>query len=245
MKELFSFNVTINKEVEKTETKEENGQTITVTQKVKEDVPVRVIIKQPSRKNLEDADLQYSIELSNCVKKGVLTKGMLTKKYSDTGGSLSEEDANELTKLYSAVISWQNDLTRVNSKTEVDKESETALIDKILAAKARIVQIESDNMTLFNNTADTIAQNNVIRWFCLHMAHVQASPSGNIEPMFAGSTTEEKLNQLYVLDEKEDPVYRKSYNKLATFVSFWYYSKNAQREDFEKLESDIESGKFN
>jgi hypothetical protein len=245
MKELFSFNITVNKEVEKTETKEENGQTITVTQKVKEDVPVRIIIKQPSRKNMEDADLQYSIELSNCVKRGVLTKGMLTKKYSDTGGSLSEEDANELTKLYSAVISWQNDLTRVNSKTEVDKESETVLIDKILAAKARIVQIESDNLTLFNNTADTIAQNNVIRWFCLHMAHIQASPSGNIEPMFTGSTTEEKLNQLYILDEKEDLVYRKSYNKLATFVSFWYYSKNAQKEDFEKLESDIESGKFN
>ena len=58
MKELFSFNITVNKEVEKTETKEENGQTITVTQKVKEDVPVRIIIKQPSRKNMEDADLQ-------------------------------------------------------------------------------------------------------------------------------------------------------------------------------------------
>jgi len=244
MKELFSFNITVNKEVEKTETKEENGQTITVTQKVKEDVPVRIIIKQPSRKNMEDADLQYSVEMSNCVKKGILTKGMLTKKYSDTGGMFSEDDAKELMKLYSIVVSWQNELTRVVSKTDVNKEAETDLIDKILAAKARIVQLESDNLTLFNNTADTIAQNNVIRWFCLNMAHTQAMPNGNIEPMFKGLTTEEKLAQLYVMDETEDVVYTKAFRKLMTFVSFWYFSKNAKKEDFEKLDSDIESGKF-
>ena len=244
MKELFSFNITVNKEVEKTETKEENGQTITVTQKVKEDVPVRIIIKQPSRKNMEDADLQYSVEMSNCVKKGILTKGMLTKKYSDTGGMFSEEDAKELMKLYSVVVSWQNELTRVVSKTDVNKETETDLIDKILAAKARIVQLESDNLTLFNNTADTIAQNNVIRWFCLNMSHTQVMPNGNIEPMFKGLTTEEKLAQLYVMDETEDVVYTKAFRKLMTFVSFWYFSKNAKKEDFEKLDSDIESGKF-
>jgi hypothetical protein len=244
MKELFSFNITVNKEVEKTETKEENGQTITVTQKVKEDVPVRIIIKQPSRKNMEDADLQYSVEMSNCVKKGILTKGMLTKKYSDTGGMFSEDDAKELMKLYSVVTSWQNELTRVVSKTDVNKEAETDLIDKILAAKARIVQLESDNLTLFNNAADTIAQNNVIRWFCLNMAHTQVMPNGNIEPMFKGLTTEEKLAQLYVMDETEDVVYTKAFRKLMTFVSFWYFSKNAKKEDFEKLESDIESGKF-
>ena len=244
MKELFSFNITVNKEVEKTETKEENGQTITVTQKVKEDVPVRIIIKQPYRKNMEDADLQYSVEMSNCVKKGILTKGMLTKKYSDTGGMFSEDDAKELMKLYSVDTSWQNELTRVVSKTDVNKEAETDLIDKILAAKARIVQLESDNLTLFNNTADTIAQNNVIRWFCLNMAHTQVMPNGNIEPMFKGLTTEEKLAQLYVMDETEDVVYTKAFRKLMTFVSFWYFSKNAKKEDFEKLESDIESGKF-
>jgi hypothetical protein len=169
---------------------------------------------------------------------------MLTKKYSDTGGMFSEDDANELMKLYSVVTSWQNELTRVTSKTDVNKEAETALIDKILAAKARIVQLESDNLTLFNNTADTIAQNNVIRWFCLNMAHTQVMPNGNIEPMFKGLTTEEKLAQLYAMDETEDAVYTKAFRKLMTFVSFWYFSKNVKKEDFEKLDSDIESGKF-
>lgn len=244
MKELFSYTVKVNKEVEKTETKEENGQKITVTQKIKEDVPVKIIIKQPSRKNLEDAELQFSIELSNCIKKGILTKGMLTKKYSDTGGILSEGDAKELVTLYNKITEYQNELLRLTSKSDYDKQAEAAIIDKITTTRMRMVQVESLYRTLFENTADNIAQNNVVRWFCLHMAHTQIMPDGNIEPMFKGSTTEQKLESLHQMDENEDEIYTKAYRKLATFMSFWFFSKNAKREDFEKLENDIETGKF-
>lgn len=244
MKELFSYTVKVNKEIEKTETKEENGQKITVTQKVKEEVPVRIIIKQPSRKNLEDAELQFSIEMSNCIKKGILTKGMLTKKYSDTGGVLSEDDAKELVTLYNKITQLQNDLLRLTSKSDYDKEAEAVIIDKITNLRMRMVQVESSYRALFDNTADNIAQNNVIRWFCLHMAHTQVIPDGNIEPMFKGTTTEQKLESLHQMDENEDEVYAKAYRKLATFMSFWFFSKNAKREDFEKLDNDIETGKF-
>lgn len=244
MKELFSYIVKVTKEIEKTESKEENGQKITVTQKVKEEVPVKIIIKQPSRKNLEDAELQFSVELSSCIKKGILTKGMLTKKYSDTGGMLSEEDAKELITLYNKITQYQNELLLLTSKSDYDKQVEAEIINKITTTRMRMVQVESLYRTLFDNTADNIAQNNVIRWFCVHMAHTQVMPEGNIEPMFKGSTTEQKLESLHLMDENEDEVYNKAYRKLATFMSFWFFSKNAKREDFEKLENDIETGKF-
>ena len=244
MKELFSYIVKVNKEVEKTETKEENGQKITVTQKIKEEVPVRVIIKQPSRKNLEDAELQFSVELSNCIKKGILTKGMLTKKYSDTGGMLSEEDAKELVTLYNKITQYQNELLLLTSKTDYDKQIEAEIINRITTTRMRMVQVESLYRTLFDNTADNIAQNNVIRWFCLHMAHTQIMPDGNIEPMFKGNSTDQKLESLHQMDENEDEIYTKAYRKLATFMSFWFFSKNAKHEDFQKLENDIETGKF-
>lgn len=245
MKELFSYIVKINKEVEKTETKEENGQKITVTQKVKEEVPVKVIIKQPSRRNLEDAELQFSIEMSNCIKKGILTKGMLTKKYSDTGGMMTEGDAQELVDLYVEHSRYQDELSRLITKTERDSDAEAIVIEKMTVARMRMVQLETSYRTLFDNTADTIAQNAVIRWFCLHMAHMQILPDGNIEPFFKGSTTEQKLNTMHEMDENEDELYTKAYRKLATFMSFWYFSKNAKKEDFEKLNNDIETGKFN
>ena len=244
MKELFSYTIKVNKEVEKTETKEENGQTITVTQKIKEDVPVRIIIKQPSRKNLEDAELQFSIEMSNCIKKGILTKGMLTKKYTDTGGVLSENDAKELVTLYNNITQLENDILRLNSKNELDREAEAKVISEITTLRMRMVQVESSYRSLFDNTADNIAQNNVIRWFCLHMAHSQVIPDGNIEPMFKGSTTEQKLESLHQMDEDENEIYKKAYRKLATFMSFWFFSKNAKHEDFKKLDDDIETGKF-
>lgn len=244
MKELFSYTIKINKEVEKTETKEENGQKITVTQKVTEEVPVKIIIKQPSRRNLEDAELQFSVEMSNCIKKGILTKGMLAKKYSDTGGFFSESDGKELVSMYSKLVDLEQELLRISSKSEPDKEAQAAIVEKMTTTRMRMVELESSYRTLFDNTADNIAQNNVIRWFCLHMAHTQQLPDGNIEPFFKGSTTEEKLNSMHEMDENEDPIYSKAYRKLATFVSFWYFSKNAKREDFEKLDNDIETGKF-
>lgn len=245
MKELYSFTVNLEKEVEKTETKEEDGKTITVTQKVKEEVPIKLIIKQPSRKNIEDADLQYSIEMSSCIKKGILTRGMLMKKYADTGGVLTESDAQEMLKIYANIAHLEQEYTSMIARTENrDKEKETKILEQIMAGRQRLMQLESSYSNLISNTADMIAVNNVIRWYCLTLIHKQAMPDGPIEPMFPGYTLEDKIETLHKLDEEQDPLYVKTYNKLASFVAFWYYSKDATREDFDSLNKDIEEGKF-
>ena len=245
MKELYSFTVNLEKEVEKTETKEEDGKTITVTQKVKEEVPIKLIIKQPSRKNIEDADLQYSIEMSSCIKKGILTRGMLLKKYSDTGGILSEQHAQELIKIYSAVANLEQDYLKEKTRTESQNEAKiNDILESIVTLKRRALELESEYTSLLSNTADIIAQNNVIRWYCLNLIHKQVMPDGAIEPMFPGKDMEEKIEIMYKMDEEQDPLYQKTYRKLASFISFWYFSKNANREDFEKLDKDIEEGRF-
>ena len=246
MKELYSFTVNLEKEIEKTETKEEDGKTITVTQKVKEEVPVKLIIKHPSRKNIEDADLQYSIEMSSCVKKGILTRGMLMKKYADTGGILTENDAKEMLKTYANITNLEQEYIALVARTDNrNKEKETKVLEEIISNKQKLVQLESSYSNLIANTADMIAVNNVIRWYCLTLIHKQVLPDGPIEPMFPGSTLEDKIESLHKFDEEEDPLYYKTYRKLASFISFWYYSKNAKREDFESLNKDIEEGRFN
>ena len=100
-KELYNF--VVDKEVEKEEvttkvdkkTKEET----TVKKKVTVKEPVSIKLKRPSRRELEEAELEFSVEMSRCVKKGILTKAMLAKKYSDTGGLMSEDDANSLVEV--------------------------------------------------------------------------------------------------------------------------------------------------
>ena len=80
-KELYTFTIDEEKEVEKshTRTSKKTGEKTTVTKKVKEKVPIEVKIKRPSRRELEDAELEYSVEMSRCVKIGILTKAMLYK----------------------------------------------------------------------------------------------------------------------------------------------------------------------
>ena len=96
LREVYSFTVDKVEKVKVTETEErknEDGTTeeVEVTKEVEEPVPYRVIIKQPNRREMEEAELEYSIEMSKCIKQGILTKAMLSKKYSDSGGLMAEE----------------------------------------------------------------------------------------------------------------------------------------------------------
>ena len=86
-KELYSFTVKDTQEIqEKTKEKRKNEkgeeEEVEVTKTVEKEIPVKFILKDPSRRELEEADMEYSIEMSRCIKKGVLTKAMLAKKYS-------------------------------------------------------------------------------------------------------------------------------------------------------------------
>ena len=74
-KELYTFTLDEEKEVEKSHTRKnkKTGEKTTVTKKVKEKVPIQVKLKRPSRRELEDAELEYSVEMSRCVKRVILT----------------------------------------------------------------------------------------------------------------------------------------------------------------------------
>jgi len=72
-KELYSFGLDEEREIEKTHTRKnkKTGEKTTVTKKVKEQVPIQIKLKRPSRRELEEAELEYSVEMSRCVKRGL------------------------------------------------------------------------------------------------------------------------------------------------------------------------------
>ena len=126
-KELYGFSLEEEKEVKKTHTRKnkKTGEETTVTKTVTEKVPIQVRIKRPSRRQLEEAELEYSVEMSRCVKKGILTKAMLYKKYSDTGGVWTEDEAKDYGRLYKKTFEIQNEYVRletVEKKTEEQKK---------------------------------------------------------------------------------------------------------------------------
>ena len=251
MKEIYSFSVEVEREVEETVSKKrknkESGkmEEVSVTQNVKKEVPVRIIIKEPNRRQIEEADMEFSVEMSKCIKKGILTKAMLAKKYSDSGGLLTEEDAKQLTKLYASLGEMQTKYTRLSSKAKKSKKDEDKLnemLGEMGQLRRDIVDMETTYSSLFNHTADNKAQNKVILWYLVNLSYYQEDEDDNIKPFFTSEESEDKIDEYYDLDENGDEIFDLAKDKLTTFLSFWYFSSNATKEDFDSLNKDIEEG---
>lgn len=248
-KVIYEFTIKKEEEVEEESTSnkknKETGETekVTTTKIVNKDVPYTITIYNPSRRQIEDADMEFSVEMSKCIKRGILTKAMLAKKYSDSGGLLSEEDSTTLIRLYRELGEVQNSLGKLSQKkkkTAAEKKKEEELTESFASTRRNIVDLETTYQNLFNHTADTKAQNKAILWYMLNLSHVK-DELGEERPLFSGATNEEKEDSYYQLEEGGDDIFDLAKDKLMTFVSFWYFSQNPSDEEFKNLEEEIDA----
>ena len=249
-KSIHSFNIQIEREVEEsTTTKKKDKETgkmeeIVTTKKVIKPVDYKITLYEPSRRQVEDADMEFSIEMSKCIKKGILTKAMLAKKYSDSGGLLTEDDSSQLVRLYGRLAEMQVALGRLiakKKKSDEEKETEKQLTEEYADVRKRIVNLETGYQAVFNHTADTKAQNKTILWYLVNLSYV-TDPNGQEQPMFSGEDYDEMLDNYYLKDEGGDEIFDLAKEKLMAFVSFWYFSQNPSESDFQELEKDIDEG---
>ena len=128
-KTLYQFTIDKEEMVDKESkrTSKKTGEVTITKKKVKQKVPIEIKIKRPSRRQLEDAELQYSIEISKCVKQGILTKAMLAKKYADTGGTFSEDGFKEYGKLYTRILELQNEYMKLDTVDKPDTKQKKRL----------------------------------------------------------------------------------------------------------------------
>jgi hypothetical protein len=253
LREIYSFTFEKEEKVKRTETNSvANASTgeqeeVSITKEVSEKIPYRIVMKQPTRRQIEEAELEFSVEMSNCIKRGILTKAMLAKKYSDTGGLLAEEDAKSLTGMYIRYGELSQENERLNAKTsgltKEDSEKIDEISGKIALLKKDIINVETSYSNLFNHTADTRAENKVIQWYILNLTFVQKENEEDLTPLFEGSNFEQKLEAFYELEEEGGELYDIVGGKIAALFSFWYYSSGAvSQSDFEQLDKDIEEG---
>lgn len=235
IKEIYSFNVYETKEVSvETESKDENGNAITITKKVNEQMPIKVILKKPSRRQIEEADLEYSVEMSRCVKKGILTKAMLVKKYSDTGGLMSETEAKSLYEYYQKL----GELHREYSENQVltkDEKRDKELTLEMAEIRDKIIKIEMAYQNLFEHTADMKAQNRLLLWYILNLTMIQGESDKAPKLYFKGDDFEERLEDYYNKEESEDEQYFLIVKKISTIAAYWFYNQASNKEEFDKL----------
>jgi len=248
-KELYSFSLEEEREVEKTHTRKnkKTGEETTVTKKVKAKVPVQVRLKRPSRRELEEAELEYSVEMSRCIKKGILTKAMIFKKYSDTGGVFTEGESRDYYKIYKQVFELQNEYIRLESSEKKTKEEEKRieeLKDEIVKGKKQMVDTESSMQAIFDHTADIKAQNRLLLWYTLILTHVQQEGEDEPEAYFKGIDFEDKLEDYYLKEEEASDFYGQLVQKVTTVLAFWFYNQASTPDEFSSLLEKVEKGEI-
>lgn len=250
-RELYSFDIEIEEEIEREVTKDverknEAGEKEIVKEiskeKVIEKTPVKVFLKKPTRSQVEDGDMFYSIWLNKFIKMGLLTRAMLAKKQLDVGGSLNEEDKLNYAKLYLKLFEKQQNVIRY-SAMDADKMSndEKERLDKAVAdlsvIRKELSDFEAAQASIFDHTADVKARNKTITWFLLHMAYYVKGEKDDAEetPLFPGTDYEEKYDSYQELDEDQDTIFSKTIDRLSTIATIWYMSGLQTQEEFEEV----------
>jgi len=245
-KSIYTFNIKKKAKVEEKRVEKyiEDGveKERTITESVEKEVPIEILLKEPNRKQVQEAELVFSIEMSKCIKQGILTKAMLLNKYKDTGGLASETDSKQLTERYQEYEKAQLDLVTLKLTPEAERAEDfkDQLSNKeaeVVNLRKDIIQRETSYLSLFNHTADTKAQNKSILWYVLNLSFYK-DPTKNHKdfvPVFEGKTFEEKEENMAKMEDAGDFIYEQTYLKLASIFSYWFFSGTVNKEEFDKI----------
>ena len=243
----FALDKSVEKTVESTRKNKKTGEETITKKKVIEKEPIEVQIKRPNRRELEEAELEYSVEMSRCIKRGIFTKAMLAKKYSDTGGLFSEEDAQDYAMRYKEALDQQNEYTRletVKKRTEKQEARFEDLKTEMALNRKNIVEFESNFQSLFDHTADVKAQNKALMWYCLNLTYVYDEGLDKFIPYFEGEEFEDKIKFYYDLEDSDDEFYLELIKKVSTVIAFWYFNQASTQEEFGELIEKTETGEL-
>ena len=272
---LYSFEINLKKKVEeKVEKKKkrknkETGKIEVVTShetlEVEKEVPFNMIIRKPTRTQLEDGDMFYSLQLNKLIKLGLLTKAMLAKQYGSQGGVWTEKEqkiyADLVYKLHQKELEIQN-FSILGDKDGLSKRQKTKLdkaIKELAQIRKSLTEYEMLQNSLFDHTADVKARNKAILWYLLHLTYFVEGEADDAptEEMFEGDSFEERRASYQDKEDSDDELYVATIDKLSSIVTIWYISgvqsqdnidniieemKNEAEltEDDEELEEDLE-----
>lgn len=239
MKLLHKFTIDLEKEVEKTETKNEGGQEITVKTKVKEKVPHVIAMKRLARRENDDFRLFYGSQIKRAIEAGLLTKAVVLNKHIDgTGGLMSKETAKRLGDLELQISSLRNKLTEMGiiSESETEKTARQGdLITKLIEAQQEMQAIEASNQAVFQNTAETYAQERSNLWLIFHQSYLESN--GKYDSIFKGKDFLEKEDYYFDLEEKDDPLYLAVRDRLVLYWGLYSVGTVSTPEDFARIDA--------
>lgn len=232
-KNIYEF-VVDKKTKEQVETvrKNKDGEEETVTKNKTVTVPVKFIVKKPTRRMIDAAEEFFAIQLSKNVKKGIVTKAMLSKKYADTGGTLTEDEGKEMIRAVQRSNELSNKIQKLIAlkadKNEIDK-----LEEELLVTRKNLIELENSLQGVYQNTADARAERSTLIWYVIHLS--KYVDEAQEKDFFKGVIYEDRLEDLYEKDESDDSFTNEALNKLMRAVSYWHYTGDSDKEKIDEF----------
>ena len=228
----FTLETKEKKKVEVERKNKETGEMETVIQNKTVKTPTEFVIKKPTRRIMDEAEAQYAIEMSNNIKKGIVTKAMLVKKYADTGGTLTEAETKDMVKKLQRSNEVAN---KIQMLTAVDKKKNEKEIEELnselLVLRKELTDIEMSMQGVYDHTADARSERAMLLWYTIQLAREIEDEKEVL--FFDGLLYEDQLEDLYKKDEDGDELQKEALSRIMAAISYWFYNNSATQEQIE------------
>jgi hypothetical protein len=230
----FTLETKEKKKVEVERKNKETGELETIVQNKTVKVPLKYVIKKPTRRIIDEAEAQYAVEMSKNIKRGIVTKAMLVKKYADTGGTLTEEETKDMVRKLqkSNEISNKIQLLTATKKKGSEKEIEE-LTSELLILRKELADIEMSMQGVYDHTADARSERSMLLWYTIQLA--RKIEEGKEALFFDGLLYEDQLESLYEKDENGSSIEKEALNKFMSVISLWFYNNSATQEQIDEF----------
>ena len=239
MKRIYEF--TVNKEQEVTEDsveKKKDGTEVTTSKKVTKEIPHKFFLRRPTRSMTDEAELYYGVKLAEGIKAGLLTRAMLEKRFENDGGTRSDDENEQYKEIVTKLQNFHKEQSKIlgideKKRTSAQKKKLKELDAEIKPSRRALRDLQLDEDSLYEETAESRARNKVILWWMLNLAYEEKD--GKEIQFFGEGDLEKKLERYDEIDEGDDIFDIIVARKLAYYVSFWFVGRPNSQEEFQNM----------
>jgi len=251
MKQIFSYTLKYPTK-EKVTKIQEDGSELTTLQEIEKEI--KVIIKEPSRKEIEAAKNVYQETWADAVRRGILTRAIIDKTYDNSDGFLSELEKKDLQESIEKINEIREEYTKFKDIKEEDltaeqKEQIEKLSSEFSSTQDKFNELERRSEILYRNSAETIAADKQITYNTLFLSYIEKD--GKIEPVVPGDTIQVRLEKFDAIIENQSTEEAKT--RAALYNTILYrngkyinYLANGQivPSQLEELNKQVDEGKI-
>lgn len=242
---LHEFTISVPREVDETNTRVEDGKTITETIKVKRTLNIAFGFKKPNRVEAFNAELERSVWETKFVTAGILPQALLLKVYANHGGILSNEDTKYYNQLQADLLITETDLKRLQvTEPEKKEEINTAAL-KLMTLRDEIINFQQKQSVFFANTSEAKAREKLIEWLVLYMTYYrpvnEAGEPGDWKPFFEGKTTEDKLTSFDNVADRQDELWLKAKDMIELIATLYASNGSVDSENLALYAEEIKT----